>query len=194
MPSLAIVPAAGSAERFGTDKLLADVGGQPLLERTVRSLLEGGAERVVVVLGPGAKEVREQVPALSEARVRVEVNRDPARGMLSSIQTGLSASKGDPILVLPGDMPYVTAATVALLLDEHRKRDAIASPRFDGKRGHPVVIPGRLRDEILEADPATATLHDVLRRHASERGDVEVYDRGVLRDVDTPDDLGEPAP
>lgn len=194
MPSLAIVPAAGSAERFGTDKLLADVGGQPLLERTLRSLLDGGAERVIVVLGPGAEEVGEKIPALGEPRVRVEVNRDPSRGMLSSIQTGLREAKGDPILVLPGDMPYVTAGTVTLLLDAYRKRDAIASPRFDGKRGHPVVIPGRLRDEILEADPASATLHDVLRGHASERVDVEVYDRGVLRDVDTPDDLGEPAP
>lgn len=188
MPALAIVPAAGSAERFGSAKLLADIGGVPLLERTVRSLLDGGVERAVVVLGPGEKEVRDKVPALGETRVQVALNRDPSRGMISSIQAGLRESNGDPIVVLPGDMPYVTAATVALLLDAHRSREAIISPRFDGKRGHPVVIPGRLRDEILEAD-TRATLHEVLKRHASERVDIDVYDRGVLRDVDTPEDL-----
>jgi CTP:molybdopterin cytidylyltransferase MocA len=191
--SVAIVPAAGAAERFGGAKLLASVGSDVLLERTIRSLLDGGVERVVVVLGPDASDIRKGVPALDARGVRVATNRKPERGMLSSIQAGLREASGDPILVLPGDMPYVEAATVSTLLREQATRGGILSPRFDGKRGHPVVIPGSLRDEILGAADG-ATLHDVLRAHASDRTDLDVYDRGVIRDVDEPKDLTEPTP
>jgi CTP:molybdopterin cytidylyltransferase MocA len=191
--SVAIVPAAGAAERFGGAKLLANVGSDVLLERTIRSLLDGGVERVVVVLGPDASDIRKGVPALDARGVRVATNRKPERGMLSSIQAGLREASGDPILVLPGDMPYVEAATVSTLLREQATRGGILSPRFDGKRGHPVVIPGSLRDEILGAADG-ATLHDVLRAHASDRTDLDVYDRGVIRDVDEPKDLTEPTP
>lgn len=193
MASLAIVPAAGAAERFGGAKLLASVGSDVLLERTIRSLLDGGVERVVVVLGPDASDIRKGVPALDARGVRVATNRKPERGMLSSIQAGLREASGDPILVLPGDMPYVEAATVSTLLREQATRGGILSPRFAGKRGHPVVIPGSLRDEILAAADG-ATLHDVLRAHARERTDLDVYDRGVIRDVDEPKDLAEPTP
>lgn len=193
MASVAIVPAAGAAERFGGAKLLASVGSDALLERTIRSLLDGGVERVVVVLGPDASDIRKGVPALDARGVRVATNRKPERGMLSSIQAGLREASGDPILVLPGDMPYVEAATVSTLLREQATRGGILSPRFDGKRGHPVVIPGSLRDEIIAA-PDGATLHDVLRAHASDRTDLDVYDRGVIRDVDEPKDLEEKAP
>jgi molybdenum cofactor cytidylyltransferase len=191
--SVAIVPAAGAAERFGGAKLLASVGSDVLLERTIRSLLDGGVERVVVVLGPDASDIRKGVPALDARGVRVATNRKPERGMLSSIQAGLREIGGDPIVVLPGDMPYVEAATVSTLLREQATRGGIVSPRFDGKRGHPVVIPESLRDEILGAADG-ATLHDVLRAHASDRTDLDVYDRGVIRDVDEPKDLAEPAP
>jgi molybdenum cofactor cytidylyltransferase len=191
MASVAIVPAAGAAERFGGPKLLASVGSDKLLERTIRSLLDAGVERVVVVLGPDARDIRKGIPALDARGVRVATNRRPERGMLSSIQTGLRDASGDPILVLPGDMPYVEPATVSALLREHAQRGGIVSPRFEGKRGHPVVIRGSLRDEILDA-PEGATLHDVLREHASERVDLDVYDRGVIRDVDQPADLEAP--
>lgn len=187
--ALGIVPAAGSAERFGADKLVADVGGVPLLDRTVRSLLEGGVANVIVVLGPKSDALL-GLASLKDPRVTTARNERPERGMLTSIQAGLRAAKGDPLVVLPGDMPYVEPATVAALLRAHAADPRIVSPRLAGKRGHPVVIPGRYRDEILAAT-AEMTLHDVLRAHAGERLDIDVYDRGVTRDVDRPEDLAE---
>ena len=68
------------------------------------------------------------------------------------------------------------------------KRTAIVSPRYRGKRGHPVVLPPELRDEIRAADPSL-TLHDILKRHPDLRVDVDVDDQGVVRDVDTVADL-----
>lgn len=144
--------------------------------------------QVVVVLGPDAGRLRSDVRCLQDERVRTVINPDPARGMFSSLQAGLATATGDPLVVLPGDMPFVRGETVAALLDVYARERAIVSPRRAGKRGHPVILPPDLAAEILSAE-ATSNLHVVLRRHPDRRSDVDVDDPGVLRDVDTVEDL-----
>jgi molybdenum cofactor cytidylyltransferase len=187
--SIAIVTAAGSAERFGGRKLLADVDGEPLLDRTIRSLLEGGVSEVIVVVGTDSRaELERDVNAMNDARVRPVENRDPSRGMFSSIQEGVRTASGDVLLVLPGDMPFVKPATVQKVIQEWTRTRGIVSPRNNNKRGHPVALPLALRDEILATSP-TSNLHEVIKRHSSERTDLEVDDPGINRDVDRLEDL-----
>lgn len=188
MRAVAVVPAAGSAERFGGKKLLTPIDGLPLLDRTIASLLAGGVGQVIVVVGPEAAELTRDVNAFSDPRVWPVVNVDPSRGMFSSLQAGMSEAEGDALVVLPADMPFIAGATVQLLLDRFALQPAIVSPTYRGKRGHPVILPPALRDEIRAADPST-NLHEILKRHPDERVDVPVEDRGVGRDVDRPADL-----
>lgn len=188
MRAAGLVPAAGFAERFGSDKLLVKVGDRPMIRATVESLLKGGVEEVVVVVPPESDGIRSALKGV--VAVTLVTNPSRERGMFSSIQAGARAANGDPILVLPGDQPWVEPATVAALLARYAEANAIVSPRFNGKRGHPVVIPGRYRAEIVDAKEG-ATLHDVIKAHAGERVEMDVYDRGVVRDVDVPGDLGE---
>src|SRR5712692_8704129 len=144
--AIAVVTAAGSAERFGGRKLLAPVDGEPLLDRTIRSLLDGGVSEVIVVVGTdGRAELERDVNAMNDARVRA-------------------------------------------VIEKYREKPAIVSPRYRGKRGHPVALPLSLRDEIRDT-PATANLHEVIKKHADQRVDLEVDDPGINRDVDTPADL-----
>src|ERR1700681_1339518 len=100
MPSIAVVPAAGRSERFGSAKLLALVDGERLLHRTIRSLLDGGVDQVIVVLGADSpvRSSQFEVRSLREPGVRVVTNPDPSRGMFSWIQIGVAAAEGDPIL------------------------------------------------------------------------------------------------
>src|ERR1043165_7180029 len=122
----AIVPAAGRGERFresglstarvtrpsaatAITKMLADIDGQPMLNRTIRCLIDGGVAEVIVVVAPDMTGAMTSVALLADARVRVVINPDPSRGMFSSIQLGVMATTGDPMLVLPGDMPFVRA-------------------------------------------------------------------------------------
>ncbi len=187
--AVAVVTAAGSAERFGGRKLLAPVDGEPLLDHTIRALLDGGASEVIVVVGTDARaELERDVNAMNDARVRPVENRDPSRGMFSSIQEGVATASGDALLVMPGDMPFVRAATVRAVIAKYREREAIVSPRYRGKRGHPVAMPLAFKDEI-RATPTSATLHEVIKKHLDMRVDLEVDDPGVVRDVDTPADL-----
>ena len=187
--AVAVVTAAGSAERFGGKKLLVPIGGEPLLDHTIRSLLEGGVTEVIVVVGTDARpELERDVNAMNDPRVRPVENPDPSRGMFSSIQVGVATANGDALVVLPGDMPFVRPETVRAVIAKFRERRAIVSPRYKGKRGHPVVMPLALRDEITTTAP-TANLHDVIHHHQDERVDLDVDDPGVVRDVDTPADL-----
>jgi molybdenum cofactor cytidylyltransferase len=186
MASLAIVPAAGKAERFGGGKLLADVGGVPLLDRTLMCLLDGGIDRIVVVLPPAVRF--DAVKQLADPRVLVVVNPDPSRGMFSSIQVGVGAGDGDPILILPGDMPFVSSGTVVAVLTAQARTGGLVVPRHDGRRGHPIALPGRLHAEILQAD-ATGTLSQLLKAVAIDRLELDVEDAGVVRDVDVVGDL-----
>jgi molybdenum cofactor cytidylyltransferase len=187
--AVAVVTAAGSAERFGGKKLLTPIDGEPLLDHTIRALLEGGVAEVIVVVGRDARaEVERDVNAMLDPRVRPVENPDPTRGMFSSIQEGVAQAQGDAILVMPGDMPFVSPETVRAVIDAYARKPAIVSPRYRGKRGHPVALPASLRDEILAADPRS-TLHDVIHAHTDIRVDVDVEDPGVVRDVDRIEDL-----
>src|SRR3989442_7577996 len=147
--AIAIVTAAGSAERFGGRKLLAPVDGEPLLDRTIRSLLHGGVADVIVVVGTdGRAELERDVNAMNDARVRPVENPDPSRGMFSSIQEGLATASGDVLLVMPGDMPFVRPVTVHAVIAKYTERNGIVSPRYLGQRRHPVAMSLALRDQI----------------------------------------------
>jgi molybdenum cofactor cytidylyltransferase len=190
--AVAVVTAAGSAERFGGKKLLTPIDGEPLLDHTIRALLDGGVAEVIVVVGRDARaELERDVNTMLDPRVRTVENPDPSRGMFSSIQEGVAQAQGDTILVMPGDMPFVSPDTVRAVIAASARRPAIVSPRYRGKRGHPVALPASLRDEIRAAD-ASGTLHEVIHTHTEMRVDVDVEDRGVVRDVDRVEDLAPP--
>jgi len=184
--SVAVVPAAGSSTRFGTMKLLADVSGAPLLERTLASLLDAGVAQVIVVTRAGA--AFEAVPSMADPRVTAVVNPDPARGMFSSIQAGLAGAGGAVVLVLPADMPFVTPQTVAAVVARAAATGSVVVPVYETRRGHPIAIPGPLCDALLGLGPTT-TLKDALAASGASMVLLDVPDAGVLRDVDVPGDL-----
>jgi len=191
--SVAIVPAAGKAERFGSAKLLADVRGQPLVALTVRALLGGGVDTVVLVVAPGSPliDLREPRDVFAAPALQVVINPDPDRGMFSSIQAGFQGDEHEVMLVLPADMPFVRKDTVAAVLAASASRDAVILPTFRGSHGHPIGLPGTLRNAILEADPRSS-LKQVLAASGLEHRELAVDDAGVLKDVDFQRDLVDP--
>ncbi len=191
MPEVvAIVPAAGRSERFGEPKAVAEVDGVPMLDRVVETLSAAGVDEVVVVIGGEHEElIRNRVRELE--RCRVVINPKPERGMFSSLQEGFNAcDQARTYLVAVGDMPFVRPETVRAVVAAHGGH-GIVTPRYKGKRGHPIAVDEGVREAILEAEPAPGfTLHDVIKRQQARRRDLEVDDPGVIRDVDTINDLG----
>lgn len=184
-----IVPAAGHGSRFGGAKLIAPVDGRPMLERTVRGLLDAGLESVILVLADRSEATPVTVPVLTDPRVACVVNSNPDRGMFSTVQIGLAASAAaDVVIVLPGDMPFVLASTTQAVAAAVIRLDEVAVASYQGRRGHPVGIPARLRDRLV-ASESGSNLSDVLKALAPGQAEVQVDDAGVLRDVDRVADL-----
>ena len=189
MRIVALVPAAGRSERFGGPKLVVAVDGAPLLDRTLAALLDVPAiDRVIVVTAQDSTIAG--VARLLDPRVTTVINPDPSPGMLSSIQVAVAAAvDADILMLLPADMPFVAASTVARVAEAAgRAADSIVVPTHDGRRGHPIAMPARLRALILQAPPQM-TLKEVLAQSGAQREELEVDDAGILRDVDVPADL-----
>jgi len=161
-----------------------------MVRRTVNALLEGGAERCVVVVSAESEPAVRS--ALTGLQATVVVNPDPARGMFSSIQYGVAGvGEGDRCVLLPGDMPFVRPETVAAVLAAAIRSGLTVSAGHAGRRGHPIVLSASLVARILQA-PATAILSE--ERSREQFLTIDVPDPGVHRDVDRPEDLTAPFP
>lgn len=171
----AVVLAAGASSRMGRDKAALTLpDGTTFLEAILATLARLHIPAVVVV-APGG------------SGAGVVVNPDPSRGMLSSVQCGLSSlPEGiDACLLWPVDHPRVELGTVATIVAASRAHGApVVVPVFDGRRGHPVLFAGPALEELLRL-PLTATAADVVHAHA-DRLEMAVGDAGVVLDIDDP--------
>lgn len=128
------------------------------------------------------------------------VNKAWKRGMLSSAQAGLAAAlkrRPQAVLVLPVDHPSVKPVTVAALANvllqalaanrpKDRKGFAYALvPRYKGERGHPLALTPALAKAIV-ADKQAEDLSDAVRRNARLVGYLDVNDRGIVANLNTP--------
>ena len=167
---------------MGSPKALLDLGGEPILRRLTR-VYERHCRQVVVVIGFEADRIRAAV------RANYAVNPDPSRGQLSSLQCGLAALRDDgPFLFQPVDYAAVSEATIRTLLAVMEiEEPLLAIPRFDGKRGHPVACAAKLRAEFLALSPDAAA-RDIIHARIAETRYVDVQDREILRDIDSPED------
>jgi len=213
---VAVVPAAGASRRMGRPKLLLPVeGGETVVGATVRPLVEGGADRICLVIGPleggrGDRDARRLRDWALGRDLTVAVNPDPERGMLSSILEGIAAlggaetlaAAGQILLVTPADLPGLRPSTVRAVLralsrdparDRERKAPVLAVPVVTqgtrARRGHPLAIAPRLLPEVAGLDlHAAGGLRQLLDRHPDEILEVEVDDPGCIHDVDTPEE------
>jgi molybdenum cofactor cytidylyltransferase len=186
---VAIVPAAGASSRMGRPKLLLPWGELSVLGATLAALREGGAASVRLVIAADGPLAAWEPPA----GVRVVVNPDPQRGMLSSILAGLGslAAEGkaaDPLLVCPADLPALRAGTVAKLLASYRADGGVVVPRHGNRRGHPLLVSPGWQARMPELARHEGGLRRLLELAAGAVRQVQVDDPGCVRDVDTPGD------
>lgn len=183
----AVVLAAGLSSRMGSNKLLADFHGEPLIAATVKRLQSSGVDEVVVVLGRDADDVAAVLPT----GVRRVVNAEFAQGISTSIRRGVEAAgDNDAVIIALGDMPLVAAQTLGRMIaafnpTEHR---SIIAPSHRGQFGNPVLW-GREHFPRLMALSGDKGARSLIADLKSEAVEIAVDDPGVLMDADTPEAL-----
>jgi molybdenum cofactor cytidylyltransferase len=186
----AVVLAAGRSSRMGgPNKLLAEIGGRPLVRIVVEQALASRARPVVVVTG----HQRERVEgALAGLPVKCVHNPHYADGLGTSLKAaiaGLPAEVDGAILCL-GDMPQVDAALIDRLIGaiDPDKGALVAVPTIDGKRGNPVVWSRRFFPDLTAVEGDVGARH-LIGRYAEAVVEVPVSGKAALTDIDTPEAL-----
>jgi molybdenum cofactor cytidylyltransferase len=177
-----LILAAGAGSRFGdAPKQLARFHGRPLLEWAVRAQCAvPELERVVVVLGSRASQVRE---GAGFGRAETVLCEDWESGQAASLRRGLRELAGsDRVVVTLGDTPLVTSEVIGLFCGAAPRTRAV----YNGRPGHPVVL-GAEEIAALTSLRGDRGARDLLRGGPV----LEVGHLCSGRDVDTPDDLEE---
>lgn len=186
-----VVLAAGASKRMiGSNKLLENVQGVPMVERAVRSALSSKADFVAVVTGYDAKFIEKR---LVDYDVKIVRNPDYSSGVLSSIRLGLSVLPPDVIaaVVLPADMPGFTEEYINKLIDlfdPKAAKKAVCLPSFKGVRHNPVLWPRELFKSV-KIIPEDAHWMPALVEHSDYISELKLDDDLPLTDVNTHGDL-----
>lgn len=181
----AVVLAAGASRRFGGDKLLAPIGGVPLVRLTVRTLSASPIDDIVVVVPRGDASIREAVSGLAVRCVEAEAGTG---AMSDSLRAGIAAvSASAAAIVALADQPTVPNEVVDRLIDEwHATRNAVVAPRYAGERGNPVLFDRALFAELLLVEGDRGAREVIAR--ASARVRLIDFPFAMPLDVDTRED------
>jgi molybdenum cofactor cytidylyltransferase len=185
-----IVMAAGLSRRMGgPNKLLQPYRGQPLLAHALDGAAKAGLASRVVVTGRDSAEIEALAAPYG---FRCVHNARFAEGLGASIATGASAVDASlaGVFIALGDMPELLADDYSLLATRFA-HGAIAVPVYKGARGHPVLFCTSYLYE-LSALWGEEGARSILKRPAARCIEVETDNRGILRDVDTPEDFKKP--
>jgi molybdenum cofactor cytidylyltransferase len=187
MEVAAILLAAGRSRRMGAFKPLLPFGEKTVVEACIGSLTDGGVGTVVVVLGTRAEEMRER---LSYLPVRFAFNTDATSEMGVSIARGIERvpASAEAVLIALCDQPALPREVVRFLIEERERTGArLIVPEHEGRGGHPVLLDGGLREELLMLDQKRG-LRALFDAHRLEVLRVPVSSPYVARDMDTWDD------
>lgn len=180
----AVLLAAGKSSRMGRCKPLLPLGDETVIERCLNTLHHGGVNEIVVVVSLHGEDVAR---AAREHFVQIVVNPDETGDMASSIRVGRDNTTPETsgIIIDLCDYPLVLPSTVKALTEQHSKHpECIITPTCKGRRGHPLLLPRSILEELTEGK----TLRDVLKKDATRIREVPLEDTGILIDMDTPDD------
>lgn len=183
----AIVLAAGKSTRMQKQKLLLPFQGETIIRKVVKTAMHAVHQNLVVVLGSHSEEIRKQA---GNPDLKYILNPDYETGMLSSVICGFNAlpeNAGAAMLFL-GDQPHIPNSVPAQLIAAwNQSEKGIIIPTFTGKRGHPVLIEIKYKQEIEHLNPDKG-LKELMEKFSNDVYEVECQSPEVIRDIDTPAD------
>jgi len=184
----ALVLAAGRSIRMGAiNKLIAEIGGKPLVRIAAEQALASRAKPVIVVTGHERERVE---AALAGLPVRLVNNPDYAEGLGTSLKTGITAvpAEADGVIICLGDMPQVDSQLIDKLIAgfDPERSALVVVPTFDGRRGNPVVWSRRFFHDLMSINGDIGARH-LIGSYAEAVVEVPVAGEAALTDVDTPE-------
>jgi len=183
--------AAGEGKRFGSGKLLSILDGTPLIVKSLKASVESSLEEIYVVLGHEAekieKSIRDYFPG--NGKIKILINPDYKKGMISSFNTGLSELKdgtSGAVMIL-ADMPFIRSETINKLIRSWNGSDLLI-PEVNGKKTHPRILPASVFNDFLKIGFLVSG-KEVLGKNRRKIKTVLFRDDKEFRDIDLESDL-----
>lgn len=170
----------------GRNKMLMELGGEPLVGRATKRTIEAGLSPVVVVAGFEQDRVRAAVEGLD---VTIVENSDYSGPMSGSMHAALRALPDDvdAVVVVLGDMVHVTADMIGAVLAAGVESTApLVVSRYGDVTAPPILFKRALFEELL-AWHGEGCGKPVVRAHIVN-AEVRSWPAAFLADVDTVED------
>ncbi|MBQ9060974.1 MAG: histidine phosphatase family protein [Firmicutes bacterium] len=188
----AVILSAGLSSRMKEFKPLLPVDGRPAVTGLTETLRGAGIDDIIIVTGHRREDLQE---VIRDQRLTESYNEKYESGMFSSIQSGLAkAGEAFPdkkgYFLVPVDCPLITIRAIRLLMtaadEEAADEGRFFVPTFEGKKGHPLLVPASRIEEIVSYD-GDGGLKAITDRCWDQMVRVPVPDEEILLDMDTPD-------
>ena len=185
---MAAAATSSAAMKEPVPKALLPWFGRPLIQYQLEQIAAVAPARIVLVTGFHADRLAPYSDAV--AGVHIVENPHPARGRASSIVHGVSALPEtlSSFAIVNVDQPCAAPILAQLIAAKAKTNKRIAIPRYQGKRGHPPLFAGALRDAVLQVGEETQGLKTITRSHRAETAYVDIDDPSVVWNLNTPDD------
>jgi molybdenum cofactor cytidylyltransferase len=184
----AVILSGGASSRMGSPKALLPYQGRPFLEHLLEITVHPQIRVRRVILGADAEPIAKNIALAAE---EVVINSDWEKGQLSSIQAAIRSfpSGTDGFLLCLIDHPLISAALVNELIEQfYVKRTKIVLPVYESRRGHPVIFPAALYNELLHA-PMEQGARAVVWAHAEDVLEVPTNEEGCVLNLNDPETL-----
>ncbi len=183
----AIVLAAGESKRMGSPKMLLPWEGRTVIEAVTENVMAADVDGVILVLGAEREGIMKATEKYDVMHCYNEIYKS---GMLSSVRCGFALLPPDcrAALIMPGDQPMTGVGEINRVIKAYRESGrGIVMAACDGRRGHPLVVDARYREEVMHL-PDEEGLRILAERHPDDVLEAATDDPSVLRDIDTRED------
>lgn len=186
----AVVLMAGQSSRMGDEnKLLLKLGEQTIASHCLSNLKQAGIEKILVVTGYQSGALHREIEDYGVESIH---NDRYHEGMGTSIALAFgqpTVSDWKAALVVLGDMPLIEVSTLERLQSESLAHpNQIIVPTINQRRGQPVIFPSSFFDGLQQCKGDVGGKW-ILQTHQNRVHNVDVFDQGVLLDIDSPERL-----
>ncbi len=182
-----VILAAGNSERMGQSKpFLRFNDGLTFLERIVTTYRSQAIEDMIVVVNNHVFQQIQKQGSKYMGKSNLVLNQHPEYGRFHSIKIGImELFNASHVFIHNVDNPLVEAKTILSLKNEINEAD-YAVPVLDGNFGHPILLSDKVINAILQNQQTDLNLRKFLL--AFKRREVKVNDKGILVNINTPEE------
>jgi len=182
-----IILSAGESRRMGELKPLLPFAKKTIIETVIDNFLNADLFEIIVVLGYCAEKIQK---VISKYPIKIAINENYLNGMLSSVQCGINFAdeSAEGFLIGLCDQPSIDHLIISKILSQFcNQRNGIILPVHNNKRGHPIIIANRYKNEIFQLDNNIG-LRQLIDCHKNDISLVEIESDVIIRDIDFPED------